>query len=74
MLGDPRYQPQLQEFFTNLRAKAEIVIISPRYNALEEVYRAGREARERRMSQTEGLAPIAPQPGGGAPSPGGGPG
>ena len=74
MLGDPRYQSQLQEFFTNLRAKAEIVIINPRYNALEEVYRAGREARERRMSQTEGLAPITPQPGGGAPSPGGGPG
>jgi len=69
MLGDPQYQPQLQEFFTNLRAKADIVILSPRYKALGDAYREGKEARARRMSQTEGLVPTAPQPGGGAAPP-----
>ena len=69
MLGDARYQPQLQEFFTNLRAKADIAILSPRYKALGDAYREGREARARRMSQTEGLAPTAPQRGGAAAPP-----
>jgi len=69
MLGDPQYQPQLQEFFTNLRAKADIVILSPRYKALGDAYREGKEARERRMSQTEGLVPTGPQPGAGEMAP-----
>jgi len=72
MLGDSRYQAQLQEFFTNLRAKGDIVVVSPRYKALGDAYREGREARARRMSETEGLVPTVPQPGGEAPSPGAG--
>ena len=69
MLGDPRYQPQLQEFFTNLRAKADIAILSPRYKALGDAYREGREARARRMSQTEELMPTLPEPTGEVRSP-----
>ncbi|MCJ7752845.1 MAG: peptidylprolyl isomerase [Armatimonadetes bacterium] len=70
MMGDPRYQPQLQEFFTNLRAKADIVVLSPRYKVLGDAYREGREARARRMSQTEELRPILPEPTGEVQPPG----
>ncbi len=70
MLGDPRYQLQLQEFFSNLRAKADIEVLSPRYKALEEAYRERREARERRLSETEGLIPTIPQLPEEVPSPG----
>jgi len=69
MLGDPRYQAQLQEFFTNLRAKGDIVVVSPRYKALGDAYREGKEARARRMSETEGLVPGMPQPGAGGTAP-----
>jgi len=70
MLNDPRFQPQLQQFFINLRAKADVKILSPRYKALEEAYREGREARERRLSQTEDIVPTLPQPEGETQSPG----
>jgi parvulin-like peptidyl-prolyl isomerase len=70
MLNDPRFQRQLQEFFSNLRAKADIEILSPRYRAIEEAYRESREARERRLSQEKGdLRPGVPAPAGEAPSP-----
>lgn len=69
MLGDPRYQAQLQEFFTNLRAKADIAILSPRYKALGDAYRESREARARRLSETEGLVPTPSQLGGAAAPP-----
>jgi parvulin-like peptidyl-prolyl isomerase len=63
MLNDPQYQLRLQEFLVNLRAKAEIEILTPRYRALDEVYREGREARERRLSQErEPVMPAVPMP------------
>ncbi len=65
MLSDPRFQTQLGEFFTNLRAKADVKIESPRYKALAEAYQQGREARERKLSQP-GAAPTLP---GAAPMP-----
>lgn len=60
MLNDPRFQLQLQEFFTNIRAKADVQITPPRYRSLAEAYKQGREARERRMSQPSGGAPTGP--------------
>lgn len=60
MMGDPRYQRQLQEFFANLRAKSDIVVLSPRYKALGDAYKAGREAREQRLSEAEERAPAIP--------------
>lgn len=69
MLGDPQFQRQLQEFFTNLRAQANIEVLSPRYKALGDAYKAGREARERRLSETGEGAPGMPRPGGEAPRP-----
>ncbi len=65
MMNDPRYQMQLSEFFTNLRAKATIKIESPRYKSLAEAYEQGREARERKLSQpgaTQTLPGAAPRP------------
>jgi len=70
MLNDPQYQARLQEFFGNLRAKADIEILSPRYRVLSEAYREGREARERRLSQEkENLVPTIPVPEGEGASP-----
>lgn len=66
MLDDPRFQAQLQEYFTNMRARADIEILAPRYKSLAEAYRAGREAREQRLSDTTELTPMAPA---GAPQP-----
>jgi len=60
MFGDARYQRQLQEFFANLRAKSDIVVLSPRYKALGDAYTASREAREQRMSETEDSSPMVP--------------
>ncbi|MFB3883214.1 MAG: SurA N-terminal domain-containing protein [Armatimonadota bacterium] len=62
MLKDPRYQAQLSEFFNNLRARASIKVIDPRYRALEEAYKQGREAREQRLSQPGAMMPQ-PTPG-----------
>ena len=62
MLNDPRFQLQLQEFFSNLRAKADVEILASRYEAVGKTYLEGREARERRLSETENLVPVMPQP------------
>jgi hypothetical protein len=67
MMNDPRYQGQLQEFLTNLRAKADIQVSDPRYRSLQEAYKQGREARDRRMAQPGAMIP-APQPGARAPA------
>ncbi|MBN1459399.1 MAG: SurA N-terminal domain-containing protein [Armatimonadetes bacterium] len=64
MLNSREYQLRVHEFFTNLRAKADIEILSPRYRLLDEIYKEGREARERRLSQErESLLPgvMAPE-------------
>lgn len=59
MMNDPRFQTQLQEFFGNLRARADVDIVSPRYRMLQEAYQRGREARERQLKATQ-TAPAAP--------------
>jgi len=62
MLGEAQYQMQLQEFWNSLRAKANIEVLAPRYESLAEAYRAGREARERRMAvpSTTGTGAAVP--------------
>jgi len=62
MLSEPRYQAQLQEFLTNLRAKADIQVTDPRYRSLQDAYRQGREARDKRTAQPGAVIP-GPQPG-----------
>lgn len=70
MMQDPRYQSQMNEFFTNLRAKASIEFTDPRFRSLEEAYKQAGEARERQRSMTQpGAALPMPQPGAGAPVP-----
>jgi hypothetical protein len=64
MMSDQQYQAQLQEFFNNLRAKADIQITDPRYRSLGEAYRQGREARQKRLGQPGAMAPVVPQPSG----------
>jgi parvulin-like peptidyl-prolyl isomerase len=65
MLKDPRYQSQLQEFFNNLRARANIKVVDQRYRALEEAYKQGREARDKQLSQSGTMTPqgVPGQPG-----------
>ncbi len=61
MLKEPQFQVQLGQFFSNLRARADVEILSPRYKAVEEAYRREREARDRRLTAAPGGAvPIAP--------------
>jgi parvulin-like peptidyl-prolyl isomerase len=75
MLNDPTFQARIQEFFTNLRAKATIDVVSPRYKSLQQAYEEGRAARERRLSQsqTEQLVPPVPGPAPAQPGAPGGP-
>jgi len=64
-MNDPRYQLQLQDFFDNLRAKADVEVVAPRYQSLAEAYQQRREARQRAAAPTPTAAPIpAPQAGG----------
>ncbi len=60
MLGQPQYQFQLQQFVNDLKAKADIQILSPRYRVLDEAYRVGREARQRRLAEPTELRPPVP--------------
>lgn len=60
MLNETQYQMQLHEFWNSLRAKANIEILSPRYESLAEAYRLGREARERRLAVPS--TPVGPMP------------
>jgi len=46
MLQDQTYQTRYQEFFDELRATADIEVVSPRYKSLGELYRLRREARQ----------------------------
>ncbi len=71
MLSDQRYQPQLAEFFSSMRANADVQISDPRFRALEDAYRQSREARQQLRSQPGGMAPPVPQPSGQAPPSGG---
>ncbi len=60
MLGDPRYQFQVQDFLDGLRAGAEIEVLAPRYRALGEAYQRSREARQ--LRQKVGQEPLPPAP------------
>jgi foldase protein PrsA len=62
MLNDPRFQFQLQQFFENLRAKAKVEILAPRYRSLGEAYQRRREAREQMpaMPRMTPQGPAAP--------------
>jgi len=68
MMGDPRFQMQLQEFFTGLRSRADVQIASPQYRMLQEAYQRQREARQQRLEGTQAV-PLAPEGVGGAPPP-----
>jgi parvulin-like peptidyl-prolyl isomerase len=59
MLSDPQFQFQLNQFFSNLRAQADVEVLSPRYKAVGDVYRRQREARQRRSAPT-GALPVSP--------------
>lgn len=69
MMSDPGYQLQLQEFFDDLRAKANVEILSPRYLALQEAYQQRRDARERRLGAQPPAGPLLPEMGGPSPPP-----
>jgi len=60
MLKDQSIQFQLQQFFENLRRKARIEIISPKYKPLAEEYRQRREMRARMQQAPAVAAPGAP--------------
>ncbi len=69
MLGEPQIQLQLREFWNSLRARGDIEILAPRYRALAEFYRLGREARERRLQPSAAPITVGPQGPEGAPAP-----
>lgn len=71
MLNESEYQLQLHQFFVGLREQADIEIVSPRYRALGDAYRRGREARERRLTAPPLATPVAPAPLGVSPQPAG---
>ena len=68
MLNDPRYQFQLQQLLENLRAKAKIEVLSPRYKSIEDEYRKRNEMREKMRQQTPPMG-MPQAPGGAAPQP-----
>lgn len=60
MLSEPQYQFELSQFIGNLKAKADVQILAPRYRILDEAYREAREARQQRLAPPAQLPPIAP--------------
>ncbi len=69
MLNEADHQLQLHQFFVDLRERADIEIVAPRYRALGDAYRRGREARERRLAAPPLATPVAPAPLGVSPQP-----
>jgi len=69
MLNEPQYQMQLHEFLSGLRVRADVEIVSPRYQSLGEAYRRGREARERRTGEPPDFVPLSPGVEGDLPAP-----
>jgi len=59
MLNDPTYQLQLQQFFENLRSKAKVEVVDPRYRAVGEAYRQRQQSRSEQSPQMPVMA--APQ-------------
>lgn len=55
MLSDPRFQMQLQQFFTNLRAQGKVEIVDARYKLLSEIYEKSQQTPQTTM-------PPAPLP------------
>jgi hypothetical protein len=66
MLNDPRYQYQLQQFFENLRSKAKVEVVAPRYKAVEQEYQQRSEMREKMQQQAPAMG-MPQAPGGAAP-------
>ena len=60
MLSEPQHQYELSQFIGNLKAKADVQILAPRYRVLDEAYREAREARQRRLAQPTQLPPGVP--------------
>lgn len=61
MLQDPTYQMRYQEFFDELRATADVEVISPRYKSLGDVYQLRREARQQQVMPS--MPPMELPPG-----------
>jgi parvulin-like peptidyl-prolyl isomerase len=66
MLNDPRYQYQVQQFFENLRSKAKIEVVSPRYKSVQEEYQKRNEMRQKMQQQAPAMG-MPQAPGGAAP-------
>jgi hypothetical protein len=66
MLNDARYQYQLQQFFENLRSKAKVEVVSPRYKSVEQEYQKRSEMREKMQQQAPAMG-MPQAPGGAAP-------
>jgi hypothetical protein len=66
MMGDPQFQPQVQQFLDGLRTKANVEIVNPRYQAVGEAYKQRREAAERTKNMPPGMGMAPPE--GGLPS------
>jgi parvulin-like peptidyl-prolyl isomerase len=60
MLSEPQFQMQLAQFYSNLRARADIEILSDRYKAVADLYRQERQAWERPPSVPTGALPVLP--------------
>ena len=62
MLNDPSFQYQFQQFLENLREKAKIEVLSPRYKPIEEEYRKRAEMQQkmRQQAPTMGMPGAAP--------------
>lgn len=61
MLSEPKAQRDLHEFWNNLRARADIEVVAPRYRVLERFYQRGREARERQLQAPIPSVTMPPQ-------------
>lgn len=61
MLSDPRFEAQLQQFFENLRARAKVDVLVPRYRAVGEAYQQRRQLRDQMQTQPPPvMVPEAP--------------
>ncbi len=60
MLSEPQRQLELHEFYSSLRARADISILSPHYRSLEEIYQMQRDARDRQLAAPAIPVPVSP--------------
>ena len=67
MLNDPQYQFQLQQFFENLKSKAKVEVMAPRYQSVADEYAQRNQARQQMQQQMPSAMPPAGAPGAPAP-------